>query len=392
MSDEISGQNGTLLERFTTDNSGIIAFIGLPAGTYFVKEVKAPPHYTLNIQGTQTALFIPDSTSNIEFTFTNYPFGSILVDKVDAQTGKPLAGARFELKKADGAHVSYGITDNYGHVVFTNLEPGAYVVSEQEAPNGYEIDTAPQTVYVPANGEMQTVYFKDQPLGTLIIIKKDATLKTPIAGVRFHVTDIHGANIGDITPGNGYSADGIYTTNANGEIRIDHIPQGNYLITEASTPDGYILDDTPKTVYVEWGKVKTVEFFNSRTGALVIKKYNSVTKEPLANAVFKVTDIQGAAVGTSDGIYRTDETGTIHIYGLVPGGYKAQEIKAPQGFVLDNHAQTIQILDEKIYSLEFFNAPYGGLLIRKVEADTLVPLMGAEFSVTKADGTVIVLQ
>ena len=169
MSDEISGQNGTLLERFTTDNSGIIAFIGLPAGTYFVKEVKSPPNYTLNIQGVQTALFSPDSTTNIEFTFANNPYGSILVDKTDAATNKPLAGARFELKRANGSHVAYGTTDNYGHILFSNLEPGAYTVSEQEAPNYYQIDTHPQTVNVPADGKTYTLYFKNQRANSNIV-------------------------------------------------------------------------------------------------------------------------------------------------------------------------------------------------------------------------------
>jgi hypothetical protein len=129
MSDETSGQSGTLVARLETGNSGMFAVIGLEAGTYFVKEVRAPLNYTLNNQGVQTALFVPDNTSNIEFTFSNYPFGAILVDKVDAVTGKPLSGARFELKRADGSHVAFGTTDNYGALTFGFLEPGVYIIT-----------------------------------------------------------------------------------------------------------------------------------------------------------------------------------------------------------------------------------------------------------------------
>ena len=387
MSDEISGQNGTLLERFTTDNSGIIAFIGLPAGTYFVKEVKAPVNYTLNIQGVQTALFAPDSTTNIEFTFTNYPYGSILVDKVDAVTNKPLAGARFELKTSAGAHVAYGTTDNYGHILFSNVEPGSYIISEQEAPNGYQIDTQPQTVYVPADGKTYTVYFKNQPYGTLMIVKKDRETNIPISGVTFHVTDIHGANIGDITPGNGFAADGMYTTDNNGEIRIDHIPEGYYLITEVYAPDPYLIDDTPKVVFAEWGKIKTVEFWNSKTGALVISKYDAVTKEPLAGAIFMVTDSRGAVIGESAGLYTTDESGHVLIYDLEPGAYRVYEVQSPLGYILDNTVQTIHILNEKMYYLDFYDQPVNSFTIMKYDADTHEPLADTVFRITKLGST-----
>lgn len=53
---------------------------------------------------------------------------------------------------------------------------------------------------------------------------------------------------------------------------------------------------------------------------LLIKKMNSVTKEPLSDVVFKVTRIDGTVVGTSNGEYRTDERGFIMIPDLDPGG------------------------------------------------------------------------
>jgi uncharacterized surface anchored protein len=144
-----------------------------------------------------------------------------------------------------------------------------------------------------------------------------------------------------------------------------------------------VLDNNSQTVQVEYGTVKSVDFYNQPLGGLLVKKYNSITKEPLAKSVFKVTDIDGAVVGTSDGLYRTDAGGTFYIPGLPIGGYRVQEVKAPAGFLLDNHAQTIQIADEKLYSLEFFNEPVDAFVIMKYDAITMEPLAGAAIRVEK---------
>ncbi len=45
----------------------------------------------------------------------------------------------------------------------------------------------------------------------------------------------------------------------------------------------------------------TVTFENRKNAGLGIKKMDSITKEPLADAIFKVTDSKGKVVGTSNG-------------------------------------------------------------------------------------------
>ena len=93
---------------------------------------------------------------------------------------------------------------------------------------------------------------------------------------------------------------------------------------------------------MESGSCKEVTIANEPLGGLVIKKMDSVTKEPLSEVTFKVTTTDGAVVGTSNGEFRTDENGYITIPDLEPGGYVVQEVKAKEGYLLDNTPKTIR--------------------------------------------------
>ena len=98
VSEDISGNSGTIIGRYTTDKSGIIVITGLEAGAYIIEEVNPPTNYLLSENSQQQAWLKADGTSVVEVVFVNYPYGSILVAKVDAATNKPLAGARFKVK------------------------------------------------------------------------------------------------------------------------------------------------------------------------------------------------------------------------------------------------------------------------------------------------------
>ena len=94
----------------------------------------------------------------------------------------------------------------------------------------------------------------------------------------------------------------------------------------------------------------------------------------LIDRIFKVTTTDGAVVGGSNGEFRTDENGYISLPNLEPGGYVVQEIKAKEGYLLDNTPKTVQIKDHQTYTLEFFNQPVGGLVIKKMDSATKEPL------------------
>lgn len=317
----------------------------------------------------------------------NYPLNSIVIKKTDSITGDLLAGAVFELIQVTGEISGTGgttigryTTDNSGIVIITGLDAGTgYIVKEVKAPHNYSLseNSSQQAWLKPDGTSIVELTFANQPYGSLIISKKDSVTKKALQGAVFEVTDSHGNYVGD-------TANGLHTTDATGTIKIDHLNAGAYVITEVKSPDNYVLEANPQTVHINYGDSKLVEFYNTPLGGLVIKKYDSVTKEPLKDAIFKVQDIRGAVVGTSDGLYRTDETGTIFIAGLEKGGYKVQEIQSPTGYLLDNSTQTIEIYDNRIYSLEFFNSPLDGLTILKYDSRTKLPLKGAKFRIVKA--------
>lgn len=318
--------------------------------------------------------------------YINYPLNSIVIKKVDAITGQLLPGAIFELYKVtgeisgtNGTAIGRYTTDASGIVIITGLDPGGYIVKEVKAPHNYDIDeTSQQQAWLKQDGtSIVELTFANYPYGDLVINKMDSVTKEALQGARFQVTDSHGAYVGS-------TANGMHTTDAAGTIKIDHLKPGAYVIREIQAPDGYLLDTNVQTIHIGYGEIKSCEFYNQPLGGLTIKKYDSVTKEPLADAIFKVTDIKGGVVGTSDGTYRTDSSGTIFISGLPKGGYKVQEIQAPDGYLLDNFAQTIEILDNRMYSLDFYNEPLVSLVIVKYDSVTKLPLSGAKFKVTKA--------
>lgn len=155
----------------------------------------------------------------------------------------------------------------------------------------------------------KTLTFENQPLNSLVIKKVDATDGHVLQGAKFRVRYFEGVT------GTGGTTIGEYETSTNGTIVITGLKAGTYIVEETHAPAGYIIDDAPKTVYLS-GKEQaavTVEFANQPDSGLTITKLDSMTKEPLAGAVFEIRNSAGAVVGNSNGRYTTDEGGTIHL-------------------------------------------------------------------------------
>ena len=95
---------------------------------------------------------------------------------------------------------------------------------------------------------------------------------------------------------------GIFETDANGEIRISNLTPGAYILTELRAPEGYTIDNPSTNVVIgEGGDTQTVVITNTPKGGLLIKKMDSVTKEPLSDVTFKVTTADGAVWGPPTG-------------------------------------------------------------------------------------------
>ena len=392
-----SGTGGTVIGQKTTGANGMALWTGLEPGAYIVEEIDPGDGYSI-LQSSET-VYLADNgeQSVITVHFENLPDGSLLIRKVcSVNPSVTLPDAEFKITYADGSVIgdSNGIyvTDENGEIRIDGLEPGkSVIVTETRAPDGYEIDTQSQTIQIQA-GRTVSLTFKNDPRGALIIQKQDRVTGQPLAGAQFRVTTASGCEVGldGVIGDSTLTQAGIFETDDNGEIRISNLTPGAYVLTELRAPDGYTID-TPSTNVVigEGGDTQTVVITNTPKGGLLIKKMDSVTKEPLSDVTFKVTTADGAVVGTSNGEYRTDSNGYISIPDLEPGTYIVQEVQAKSGYLLDDTPKTITVKDHQTYTLEVFNQPKGGLVINKLDSVTHEPLEGVEFTITEADGTVV---
>ncbi len=378
VTEDISGNSGTIIGRYTTDNSGVIVITGLEAGGYIIEEVKPPTNYLLSENSQQQAWLKADGTSIVEVTFSNYPYGSILVSKTDALTGKPLANARFKVTTGAGtaAGSSNGefITNENGEFLVPNLKPGSYVVTELEAPQNYVLDTTPQTVDIGTDGKVYKLSFKNQPVSTLVILKMDSNSKKPLANAEFKVTTSKGDVVG--------KGNGIFKTDETGTITIPNLQKGSYIVEEIKSPEGYLLENQSKTISMDYGKTYTLEFFNKPLASVIIKKFDSENKEPLSGAIFKISKKSGNVIGE----YTTDKNGMIQIDELQPGWYTAVEVKSPDGYLLNDTIKDFEIKTGKTVTVEFLNQKLTSLIIKKTDEKSGEPLSGAKFYVEKQNG------
>ena len=392
-----SGTGGTVIGQKTTGANGMALWTGLEPGAYIVEEIDPGDGYSI-LQSSET-VYLADNgeQSVITVHFENLPDGSLLIRKVcSVNPSVTLPDAEFKITYADGSVIgdSNGIyvTDENGEIRIDGLEPGkSVIVTETRAPDRYEIDTQSQTIQI-REGRTVSLTFANQPKGELIIQKRDSATGRVLSGAQFRVTTAGGCEVGldGVIGDSTLTQNGIFTTDSSGEIHITNLAPGAYVLTEIKAPDGYVMDAPSTNVVIgEGGDTQTVVITNTPKGGLLIKKMDSVTKEPLSDVTFKVTTADGAVVGTSNGEYRTDSNGYISIPGLEPGAYIVQEIQAKSGYLLDDTPKTITVKDHQTYTLEVFNQPKGGLVINKLDSVTHEPLEGVEFTITEADGTVV---
>ena len=234
--------------------------------------------------------------------FRNQPKGGVLVKKVDAATNEPISDVEFLVTDSDGNFIGNAngkfITDSAGTFTITDIAPGTtLIIKETRAKDGYLLDDTPQTVKVKSN-EMITLEFRNQPLGGLRIIKLDSVTKKPLEGVQFRITYSDGSFVAD--EGGKLSSNGLYMTDANGEILIRDIV-GTLVVTEVKTIPGYTIDEATRsqTIVVNPDDLQTLIVYNVPAGGLQIIKSDEDTGERLGGVKFEIRKINGEILGTA---------------------------------------------------------------------------------------------
>ena len=64
-----------------------------------------------------------------------------------------------------------------------------------------------------------------------------------------------------------------------------------------------------------------------------------------------------------------------------------KEIRAKDGYLLDDTPQTVQVKEGQTVTVEFRNQPMGNLIIHKLSSKDKTPLEGVQFKITYADGS-----
>ena len=359
----ISVKNGKPLGEFLTDENGEIHLSGLEcdleAGTILViKEISTLDGYLLD-EAEKEVLLEADKATSVQFE--NQPLNPLLIKKVD-QDGRPLAGVKFRVKRADGQYVGVYVTGISGLATVAGQQPGFFIVEEIETLPGYILDSTPKTVELRIDKPAE-VEFINHKAGSLLIKKVNSVDGSALAGATFRVTTAEGTLIGEVT------------SNQNGYATLDNLEPGTYIVSEIKGPDGFILDDTPHTVVVKKDKMATVEIANTPMSVLEIRKVDSVTGKPLSGITFEVEKLSGERIGT----YTTDATGRIVIPDLTPQWVVVRETKTRPGYKLDPDPVNVEIKAGKTTVVKFENQPYPVLDLLKVDAETGKPMEGVKF-------------
>lgn len=139
-----------------------------PLGTYTIQETKTAPGYTFDgylkdekgqVVATDSEIYLTEVQHVGDWTQLlggnvysgeNTPkFGSITLKKVDSDGKSPLEGVTFRCVGETVHDVYTATTDENGEVVFDNLYPDVYTITEIDTVDGHELLPEPLVVEVP---------------------------------------------------------------------------------------------------------------------------------------------------------------------------------------------------------------------------------------------------
>lgn len=96
---------------------------------------------------------------------------------------------------------------------------------------------------------------------------------------------------------------------------------------------------------------KPIRFYNTPSGGLTIIKKDEETGERIKGVEFEVRKLDGEIIGT----YTTDRNGVINLPEAEKGWYQVVELKAAEGYRLDDTPYQIEVKDGQTATLEITN-------------------------------------
>ena len=144
-----------------TGEDGKMRVDNLKYAVYFYHETKAPEGYA--VDGDYYKVEVNAGNVVAKVTMENSKIkGNFELIKVDKETGKTLAGAKFEILNGDKEVIYTGTTGKDGKLQVKNLLPGVYYYKEIEAPKGYILDKELHKFVITDDGKTIKVKVKNE--------------------------------------------------------------------------------------------------------------------------------------------------------------------------------------------------------------------------------------
>ena len=216
----------------------------------------------------------------------------------------------------------------------------------------------------------------EQPTGGTgkITLKKTAGgTTTGLAGARFSIY-FNGQIVGSDV------------TNAQGEIYVEDAATGLWSFVETSAPDGYCVDPTPKSVYVdvsEGDREYTVAAINYEKPDMKIIKTDAQTGAPIPGTVLSIKSVTGN-YSTS---ITTGTDGSATLSAIPAGVYVVREESVPEPYIVSNTEQTVALRPGKTSEVIFVDYEKPGLEILKKNIATGEPIEGVTYRIEQIDGS-----
>lgn len=391
----------------TAITAGNAEIVGLPVGSYILRENKAPANY-VSLEDIRFRVRADMYDTALELTVANLPHEKGVAVLKESPDGTRLKGAEFALYNADDTEIRRVTTDKAGVALFTGLKSGSYYIKETAAPEGYKLSDEEFDFTIDSNGVLSGEGFSGEGLYTLTV--KNSPLEYGFQVKKVSTNDegltLSGAEFRIL----GGGLDERYTTGANGLTEQITLPIGEYTLTEMKAPEGYVIAGTGRHIsvkadgiYLDGKLTGTAEItVQNAPGSFKLKlvKVDADTNQPLANVAFI---LKGEYGGTHSLI--TGSNGITDTISLAPGKYTLSEVAAAEGYaiplngwgftvtegtvqqVTNTSEVTEWSFNDGLLTLTLKNSRiYGGLTIEKTDGKDGSALAGAEFTITGSDG------
>ena len=373
------------------ENNNLKNNVELPEGEYYVKELYvSSPYEKINEQYEFNVEYLNNTDEKINLTINNgavineastkefeliiYPdviYDDLKIkDITDRETLEELAELYGVADKTYGVYLDKEcakpvmtiedkeakfVTDENGIINIPDMPTGTYYLKELVAPYGYELSEEIIKVEIGGNGELILIKAKEPLKKANLLQKKDTFTDDVIPGVKFEITDKEDTPV--------YSG----VTNKDGMIEIPIIFFENgekYYYKEVSNSEVYEIDEEKHefTAKIDEEECKwilgIIPVGNDRKtiDEVIVRKTDRETGERLEGCVFTVVllDENGEEYVNKNGekIYLvkdavTNEEGEYVIKDVPYGTYRFVEIKAPEGYEMDEDITGLEFTVDK---------------------------------------------